>query len=108
VRRSGPLKRSGRVRRRSPTREALEEARRELVGQVLAERPQCEFTACRARSQDCHEILTRARGGSILDRLNIVALCREHHDWVGAHQALAESMGLLRHSWDPPIVDPSG
>ncbi len=46
--------------------------------------------------------LTRARGGSILDPENVVALCSAHHReitdeaaWAYTHQP-----PLLRHSWE--------
>lgn len=76
------------------------------MAKLLAERKWCEFPGCRAPAVDCHEIKTRARGGSILDPLNIAVVCRSHHNLIGDNQALAVSLGLLRHSWDPPVVAP--
>ena len=83
--------------------------RRDLVAQLLAERPRCEGrVVCRgARAVDVHERLSRARGGNILDpdQAHMVTLCRACHDWVGANVAEAEARQLLLHSWHkcPPI-----
>ena len=47
---------------------------------------------------DVHEVLSRGRGGSILDEGNCVATCRPCHEWVGRHPALALELGLLAQS----------
>ncbi len=47
------------------------------------------------RSTVVHEKLTRARGGSITDPENCVALCRECHDWIHAHPRQATEDGWL-------------
>lgn len=51
---------------------------------------------CYRRADDAHELVSRARGGSITDRENIVPLCREHHRYVTEHPAWAEAVGLAR------------
>lgn len=42
---------------------------------------------------DAHELLSRARGGSITDLANIALLCRPCHTWVTENPALAEAAG---------------
>ncbi len=53
-------------------------------------RRQCDGVAV-----DLHEPLTRARGGSILDPANTVAVCRACHDWIHDFPDAATSIGLL-------------
>lgn len=73
--------------------------RRNLVRKLLAERPVCQ--RCLAdRSQDIHELKSRARGGSITDLDNLVALCRSCHSWVTQNPAQAKEQGWLKSSWD--------
>jgi len=70
--------------------------RRRLVAEELAARPWCEIRlpVCTGRSVDLHERLSRGRGGSILDRANTVAGCRDCHSHVTENPALAEELGL--------------
>ena len=56
--------------------------------------PQCDQP-----STEIHERLSRARGGSILDESNCVALCHEHHRWTTDHPAEATKLGLLKSRW---------
>lgn len=49
---------------------------------------------------DFHEVLTRARGGSISDPENILHVCRRHHDWITDHPQEAHDLGLVAHSWE--------
>lgn len=59
------------------------------------------WRGCLYASQDMHEPLTRARAPgpeTILDEKNSVAICRGCHEWVHAHPAEAERIGLLRSS----------
>lgn len=51
---------------------------------------------------DFHEVLTRARGGSITDPENILMVCRRHHDWITENPLSAAGLGLVRNSWDAP------
>lgn len=95
-----PLKRKTPLRYRSAKRERLYVQRRLLVAVLLDERPICQYPRCARRSVDVHELLSRARGGSIVDRTNCVAICREHHDWITTHPAEAEATGWARHSWE--------
>ena len=75
-----------------------------MVAGLWPERPSCEWPRCTRLADDVHEALTRGRGGSITDRENVRALCREHHDFVTftpeSELGAAYDLGLLRHSWD--------
>lgn len=88
------------MRPRSRKREQLyAKERRPLVEALLLERPNCE--RCKsARSQDIHEIKSRARGGSITDIDNLAALCRNCHNWVTTNPKAAHEQGWLKHSWE--------
>jgi len=70
--------------------------RRKLVAEMLEDAvcARCE----QARASEVHELLSRARGGSILDRDNCVALCHDCHFWVTTHPRDAETQGWLRKS----------
>ena len=100
--RSG-LKRTSELAAMSKRAKAKVAARRALVKRLLLERPVCQ--AChKARSTDVHERITRARGGSILDPSNCLAICRRCHDWIHDHPKEALERGLLAHSWENPNV----
>ena len=73
--------------------------RRNLVRKLLWERPICQ-RCLSDRSQDVHELKSRARGGSITDLENLVTLCRACHTWVTTHPAEATAQGWLKHSWE--------
>ena len=87
------------MRFRSRKREAMYRQRRPLVAALLAERPICERCGTNP-SDDVHEVLSRARGGSILSESNCVAVCRSCHIWIGLNPAKATEEGWLAHSWD--------
>ena len=70
-----------------------------LVKQMLEEQPIC--MRCRTNpSDDVHEIVSRARGGSITDPANLVCLCRLCHGWVTTHPKEAADEGWLAPSWE--------
>jgi 5-methylcytosine-specific restriction endonuclease McrA len=73
--------------------------RRNLVRKLLADRPVCQ-RCLSDRSHDIHELKSRARGGSITDVENLVALCRNCHIWVTSHPAEAAAQGWLKQSWE--------
>ncbi len=83
------------MRFRSRKQEALYRERRVLVARLLTDRPICERCHA-ARSTDVHELLSRARGGSILDESNLACLCRPCHSWVTTNPAAATAEGWLR------------
>jgi len=73
--------------------------RRALVQKLIEERPFCQRCK-RANSQDIHELKSRARGGSITEIDNLVALCRPCHTWITEHPKEAAQQGWLKHSWE--------
>lgn len=101
------------MRYRSAKKEAEYKKRRPLVQKILSERPMCEackilavyeskVTYVHKPSVDAHEIMPRSAGGSILDENNILALCRDCHNWVTTHPLEAQNMGLSLPSWATP------
>jgi 5-methylcytosine-specific restriction endonuclease McrA len=89
------VKRGRRLRPRSAKTTALYRIRRPLVARLIAERPICE--RCKAaRSQDVHELKSRARGGSIVSVPNLVCLCRKCHDTVTG----GGDVRFQLHSWE--------
>ncbi len=73
--------------------------RRKLVVEMLAEFPLCERCGVKA-STEVHEVLSRARGGSILDKSNCRALCHDCHFWVTTNPIEAHDQGWLKNSWE--------
>jgi hypothetical protein len=60
-----------------------------------------------------HEILSRARGGSIVDMTNVVLACDRHNAWISDNPALAHKLGWARYSWEreaccEPDLGPNG
>ncbi len=115
-----------RIRQRSKKMEALYRKRRPFVAKFLTERPWCqrcsvrrdykvdnpdgttsfiteypyqEFAPSRVIRQpstEVHEVVSRARGGDILDPDNCRALCHECHIWITTHPAQATEEGWLK------------
>lgn len=99
LRRSTGLSRTSRLRPRSRKTARVQADRRAFVARLLRERPRCEAawdSTCTLRSVDVHEPLSRARGGSILDEANALAVCRRCHGQIHANPAESERRGLLR------------
>ncbi len=111
------MKRGGPLNQRSAKRVA-EDREREKAKTVVRQRARggCEAQGVFARNYpevggcagpfDFHEVLTRARGGSITDPENILMVCRRHHDWLTDHPVEAAVVGLVRNSWEAPAVRP--
>ena len=122
MKRSGPIQRKTPLRPVSKKRQKLNRQRAQMVKTELQQRPQCEAgpritefltsyysaeaafwfdrkTPCYVQSTELHEPLTRARGGSIVDPANTVAICRRCHDWIHAHPDDAEQCGLLESAF---------
>lgn len=96
------MKRSGPIKRQSQKRQDIAPHRRKFVKEYLGQHPICEAyipDVCRFEAIDVHEIKTRARGGSILDSENVVALCRACHNEITGDPAWAERNGYMVHSW---------
>ncbi len=118
-----PMKRSRKpLPFRSAKRAAIADERRAFVDRILSERPQCEarhylrpivaglvgidhdrvvkaLRGCTWRSTEVHELLSRARGGSITEDANVSALCSNCHRWVTTEPRLATMAGLQRSRW---------
>ena len=75
--------------------------RSEVLASIYDERgPLCQARTevCTAVAADGHEILTRARGGIIVDPDNIILVCRACHEWIHGHPEAATRAGLLASS----------
>lgn len=101
LKRLAPLRRGKRLNPVSRKRAAIADERRELVQRLLLRYPSCQVCG-REPSTDVHEKLTRARGGSILDESNCVAVGRWCHRKIHDQPKWAESVGLLIPSWRKP------
>jgi hypothetical protein len=104
ARRSAPIPRESRKRahanrERSAMADRRWPDRREGTVMCGCGRPDCNRPA-----MDLHELLSRARGGSITDEANCIPLSRICHDEVTfrpeSELGWAYSAGILRHSWD--------
>ena len=93
-----------RIRQRSKKTAKLYVLRRKFVKEFLEKHPWCQRCLVTPwtyagqkvnRSTEVHEVVTRARGGDILDEDNCRALCSEDHQWVHAHPAQATAEGFL-------------
>ena len=92
------MKRS-RVNPRSKKRAAEMERRYELYDVVRREQGRrCAWPGCTRQWDDLHEVLTRARGGSHIDRPNIIGLCRAHNG-EATNTRPAECLGVVIPSW---------
>jgi 5-methylcytosine-specific restriction endonuclease McrA len=88
------------LRRRSKkTASKYRTARIPLVKAMLETNPTC-VRCYRAQATEVHELKSRARGGSILDPTNCVALCHACHHHITTHPAQAHAEGWLKHSWE--------
>ena len=105
--RKTPLTTRTAIKRRTPLaaqsakRKKVAPLRAKFVRDQLTARPVCEVKVarvCRGLAVDIHEPFTRARGGSILDPANTLALCRDCHSYVHAHPKWANERGYLRTS----------
>lgn len=87
------------MRRMSKKRAAEHRKRIAYLRSIDADQAICE--RCHAhRAEECHEVHTRARGGSITDGANFKLLCHGCHDWVTNHSAEAHALGYVIHSWE--------
>jgi len=86
-----------RARSRKMTKIYVE--RRKLVAELLSLHPIC-LRCKEQRSTEVHEILSRARGGSILDKENCAPLCHSCHHWITTNPKDAHAEGWLKNSWE--------
>ena len=94
------------MRRVSKKRAAENRKRRGTILAHYGQHPRCFgcqplaelgiVTGCNGWADDAHEILSRARGGSITDPDNVIPLGRRCHDYVTTHPREAEAAGLSR------------
>lgn len=96
LKRRTPLRRGKQLAKRSLKMTERYVERRRMVADLLGRFPVCQFPQCVNKSVDIHEPLSRARGGSITDETNAVALCRACHSWVHDHPQQATELSLLR------------
>lgn len=98
------------VKYRSKKQAELYKQRRPLVEEMLREQPGCQACIIRAAylkqatvnqrpATDVHELKRRSQGGSILDRKNLITICRPCHNWVTTHPHEAEMLGLHLPGW---------
>lgn len=96
------MKRS-RIKPVSAKRRSQAGARRKTI-ELVMERDkyacQAKLSGCSMHATDVHELKTRARGGSIIELSNCVALCRGCHSWITEHPKWATEHGFMLHSWD--------
>lgn len=108
--------RRSQLRRQSVKAKNKNSDRKIIVSKVLADSPYC--VACKLwaefdmynnslsslvihqnRSRDVHEILNRSQGGSILDELNLLAICRDCHFRVTTNPSDSAKLGLHVPAW---------
>ena len=81
-------------------RARLARERKRVLEPLREAQPWCSRCGRTGVGLDAHELLSRARGGSITDLANIVLLCRADHQWVTEHpiEAAAEGWTLSQFS----------
>jgi len=98
----GQIMKRSRINPVSKKRQSLM-ADRQLTRMAVFERSAtCEArleTICSVAATDVHEIKTRARGGSITDADNCLALCRSCHIFITENPAWATEHGFIVHAW---------
>lgn len=72
--------------------------RSKALRDTFGQHPLC--ARCGRRADDAHELLSRARGGSIVDPANIAPLCRQDHRWVTENPAEAAAEGWVLSAGD--------
>jgi len=88
-----------RIRRVSKKRAAENRLRKKILVHVRETQTWCSKCGAATRELDAHELLSRARGGSIVDLDNIVLLCRPCHDYVTNHPRKAAEEGWALSQW---------
>ncbi len=112
-----PLKRGNKQLKRTPLKPRSDKMkskyvdRRKIVSDMLNEYQSCEaciiFSVYDGKSGivrvnktvDVHEIINRSQNGSILDKKNLLAICRKCHRRVTDNPKQAELVGLHLESW---------
>ena len=92
------------MRRVSEKRAVLLKERKALREDLIGSQCELRLDGCAGLGTDWHEILTRARGGSIVDPENRAWLCRPCHSFVTDHPSWADRHGWTVPSWSVPSV----
>ena len=79
-------------RKRAKENRQRTEVLRSLYGTPCAAR----LPVCTGRAEQGHEVLSRARGGSITDAANIIGVCAPCHRHITEHPLEATALGLSR------------
>lgn len=87
------------LRQVSKKRAAENRVRAALIAELYPERPRCAC-GCGRLADDIHEILSRARGGSITDGSNFAPLARFCHREATDEAPWAYEKRLVIHSWE--------
>lgn len=95
-----PMRRS-RLNPVSDKRRAENRERTAALAPLRAAQPWCSRCGATGVGLDAHELLSRARGGSITDLANIVLLCRADHTWVTEHPVEAAAEGWVLRALVP-------
>jgi hypothetical protein len=69
----------------------------------LKAHPKCQFPGCSTKAKDIHHLRGRSNN-LLLDQRHWKAVCRPHHDWIGAHPKEARALGMLceKGLWNTP------
>lgn len=104
--RRSPLRAGKQMRRGGPVKPVSDRRRDENVERrALADSfgpdPVCRFPGCSAPADDLHELIRRSQWrGGLVDRDNVVPICRPHHDWVTTHPDEAHDLGMAKWGWE--------
>lgn len=94
------MERAAGLKPQSKKRQKENRVRKKVAYATFGRDPLCARPGCNQWAWDCHEPLTRARGGSIVDPANMAPLCRRCHDELEDEPAWAYELKLLVHSWE--------
>lgn len=96
---NGPERKTG-LSPQSDKRKKENRVRKKVAYATFGRNPVCSRKGCNKPARDCHEPLTRGRGGSITDPANMAPLCRTCHDELTFGEPdWAYEQGLKKHSW---------
>lgn len=83
----------------SKKRMKLVRERRKVLARIMGGPCEARLDGCTGRAEDPHEVLSRARGGSLIDPANILPVCRPCHEFITTHPKDATERGLLKARW---------
>jgi hypothetical protein len=118
VKRGGPLKRTGFIRRRTPLRQQSAKRKREaadrraVVAEVIArDGNRCSIAhlvpevACAGPLDPDEEVMRGQRKDAHLDASNVRMICRAHHDWSHRERLEAARRGI--RPWPKGYLGPT-